>query len=281
MPTLFVFSLSAEMKLSHRMKEVSRETEHSHAAVKWAEEEHYNKMLDQQTSRLDVMSKEQHHIHGNAGIIQKDLVDKAMEDMGEEETEKQLMELYRRSIRESGVNIVPGDTLQFHHRVANYISENPFKILLAGAIPCVGYIFYGRTDKQHLNVAMKIMHTRVFGQFATISLLLGVMGFKEFMDKNGKYITQAEAEARVEEMRMMRQNLQEHLQYKRQQKLTLQEELRKAQEKDMKDTTMNDTNANANVVEKISKKKNKKKKKREKKKSSSQGDKENQSLQAA
>ena len=53
----------------------------------------------------------------------------------------------------------------------------------------------------------KLMHTRVFGQFAVISMLLGLMGFKTYMDNSGKYITQLEADYRVEEMKEMRADL--------------------------------------------------------------------------
>jgi len=51
------------------------------------------------------------------------------------------------------------------------------------------------------------MHTRVFGQFAVISMLLGLMGFKSYMDSTGKFITQAEADNRVNEMKEMREEL--------------------------------------------------------------------------
>ena len=51
------------------------------------------------------------------------------------------------------------------------------------------------------------MHTRVFGQFTVIGMLLGLMGFKAYMDSTGKYITQQEADRRVAEMRRMREDL--------------------------------------------------------------------------
>lgn len=118
-----------------------------------------------------------------------------------------LSELYFQSVEQSGVNIVPGDTLSMHHRVANYVQANPIKSLFVLAAPTVGMIYRGRAGKEHLDFSVKLLHTRVFGQFATLSLLLGVMGFKEFMDSHGRFITQAEADARVEEMKILRQAL--------------------------------------------------------------------------
>ena len=69
------------------------------------------------------------------------------------------------------------------------------------------YIFSGRNDQKHLQLQSKLMHTRVFGQFAVISMLLGLMGFKSYMDSTGKFITQAEADNRVNEMKEMREEL--------------------------------------------------------------------------
>jgi hypothetical protein len=42
---------------------------------------------------------------------------------------------------------------------------------------------------------------------------MGVMGFKEYMDQAGNFITQAEADARVEEMRRVRESLLARLDY--------------------------------------------------------------------
>jgi hypothetical protein len=45
---------------------------------------------------------------------------------------------------------------------------------------------------------------------------MGVMGFKEYMDQTGNFITQAEADARVEEMRRVRQSLLARLDFEQQ-----------------------------------------------------------------
>lgn len=51
------------------------------------------------------------------------------------------------------------------------------------------------------------MHTRIFGQFSVILMLLSLMGFKEYMDRSGKFITEQEADDRVESMRLAREEL--------------------------------------------------------------------------
>merc|ERR1711862_1055470 len=120
-----------------------------------------------------------------------------------------------------------------HHEAANFVAANPLKILASGAVPAVLMIFYGRTGKQHLDFSVKLMHTRVFGQFAAICMLLGVMGFKNFMDSNGKFITEAEAEERVHEMRELRDNLRKRLAIQREKEEQFQENLREAHQHDL------------------------------------------------
>ena len=73
------------------------------------------------------------------------------------------------------------------------------------------------------------MHTRVFGQFALISMLLTLMGYKEYMDTYGKFITQAEADQRVYQMQRMRQDLMARLEHDKQVKVHRDKLLKKAQ----------------------------------------------------
>merc|ERR1712150_38278 len=141
----------------------AHETEHSRKSAKWAEEVH-------QKARKN-----------------------AVTPISEADSEAQLAELYRKSVESSGVRVVPGAKLGVHHQFANYWQESPFKILGFFGVPTVAYIFYGKSGQQHLQFQSMVMHTRVFGQFAVISMLLGLMGFKDYMDRNGKFITEAEA----------------------------------------------------------------------------------------
>lgn len=173
MPALFVFAFTAEEKVVHRMREIAKENQHAHDSVAWAERQLTNQSQDKETQEIH--------------------------------------ELYRRAVYESGVRVVPGNQLSFHHIASNYVQENPFKVLASLAVPGVVWIFYGRTGQEHLTLSMKLMHTRVFGQFATLSALLGVMGFKEFMDRSGKFITEEQAETRVQEMQELRSQMLQRL----------------------------------------------------------------------
>ncbi|GAX17442.1 hypothetical protein FisN_5Hh090 [Fistulifera solaris] len=185
MPALFMFGYTSEHKLSNRMKEIANENRHSADTVLWAE-----RQLQHRATKAAELKEE---FNANA----------------------HLNELYQQSISQSGVRIVPGHELNTYHRAANYAAENPIKVLAGFAIPAVASIFYGRSGKEHLELSSKLMHTRVYGQFATITLLLSVMGFKEFMDRNGKFITEADAMARVEEMHRIRTELMERLHHER------------------------------------------------------------------
>ena len=201
MPPLFVFGLTSEQRLIHRVHIDHQENRHSKETVQWAEKE----LAHRKTQRDDFNET----LH--------------------------LTNLYQQSIEDSGVSIVPGDTLGLHHRMANYAAENPIKVLAGAAVPAVGAILYGNQSKQHLEFSVALLHTRVFGQFTTLALLLGVMGFKEFMDKNGKFITQAEADARVEEMHRVRDQLKARMHHEKEVHDQQQEYLRKAHEEDVQD----------------------------------------------
>mmetsp|Transcript_81455 Transcript_81455/g.236167 ORF Transcript_81455/g.236167 Transcript_81455/m.236167 type:complete len:257 (-) Transcript_81455:118-888(-) len=177
MPALFAFALTSEQKLMHRMHEVAEETEHAIQSVEWADRHQRS---------------------------QKELQDETAK-------QKQLRELYRQSVLNSGVRVV--DELNAYHQMANYVQENPFKVIAGIGVPAVVAIFYGKSGKEHLSLQLKILHTRVFGQFTVVCTLLGVMGLKDMMDKQGKFITQAQVEQRVLEMEKTRSSLLERLEY--------------------------------------------------------------------
>jgi len=81
---------------------------------------------------------------------------------------------------------------------------------------------------------MKLMHTRVFGQFAVITMLLSLMGFKEYMDRSGKFVTETDVQARVAQMQQSRAELLNRLQRDRIEAEKLAEKRRKALEQDVK-----------------------------------------------
>jgi predicted Holliday junction resolvase-like endonuclease len=213
MPALFAFGFASESKLIHRMHEVAAETQHAKDVVEWHDERHQQQLKASSST--------------NASSLQREL-----------ELEATLTKLYRESV-ETGVRVVKGD-LSMHQRALNYFNDNPVKVLLFMGIPTVGYIFYGRSSQEHLSSSMKLMHTRVMGQGATIVILLSLMGFKEYMNKNGKYITEEEAEMRVQEMKRVRAELLTRMEENKQALQHRQEEIQKAHEADVREGHVHD-----------------------------------------
>lgn len=81
-------------------------------------------------------------------------------------------------------------------------------------MPTILYIFSGR--KGNLQLQSKIMHTRIYGQFAVVPMFLTLMGFKTYMDSMGKFISQKEADTRVNEMKDMRADLLRRIEFDKQ-----------------------------------------------------------------
>jgi hypothetical protein len=64
-----------------------------------------------------------------------------------------------------------------------------------------------------VSLQLMILHTRVLGQFTVVCTLLGVMGLKEMMDRQGKFITEGQVEERVLQMESTRNELLDRLEY--------------------------------------------------------------------
>ena len=158
MPALFAFGYTAENRLHEKMVEIAQETQHHTDTVKWAEQQ------QQQQQQHGQQHGQQQH-----GQQEGSSATTATGTVIDHDKEIHLMSLYKHSIEESGVKIVPGNELSLHHRVANYVAANPIKALAVMAVPSVGLILYGRTGKEHLQMSVKILHTRVFGQFTTLA----------------------------------------------------------------------------------------------------------------
>lgn len=224
MPALFMFAFSSETKLLHKMNEIADESEHSKNMMEWSTTNSKN----------------------------KDELQNSTKSIGDSlDADKQITALYKKSVEESGIRLVPGDRLGPHHVFANFWQDHPFKLLGLFGVPTVLYIFKGRNDKQHLKMQSKLMQTRVFGQFAVIAMLLTLMGFKEYMDKYGRYITQADADMRVIQMQRMRQDLMDRLEHDKQVKKYRDDMIRNAHK----------SASNNNDDQKITKKQRKKKRK--------------------
>lgn len=226
MPPLFAFAFGAEQHLVHSMKNMATHAEHSKQMAEWSEEE----ALKKHKKSLQRMSTQK--ILAEPGMIAES--SSSSSSGVDAEHEERILAKFRESVVNSGVRVVPGDSLGVHHRMANFFQENPFKILGAVGVPTVFYIFKGREGQQHLQTQMKIMHTRVFGQFAVITMLLTLMGFKEYMDHSGKYITEADVEGRVALMQQSRGELLMRLQRDRIEAQKIAEKRRMAHDADLK-----------------------------------------------
>lgn len=217
MPPLFMFSLAGEQKINHKMRQMAAEKDHANEVSQWSQK---NMKLSKHDSSSSTSSLINNNVNKNDKTLNPDekrmkilseKLDAKVENMSEEERSKQLVELYRKSVENSGVRIVPGNSLGIHHKFANFWQENPFKMLTALSVPTIAYIFKGKTGQKHLQLQSMIMHTRVYGQGAVLIMLLTLMGFKAYMDSEGSFITENEAQYRILEMKFAREKLLERL----------------------------------------------------------------------
>ena len=81
------------------------------------------------------------------------------------------------------------------------------------------------------------------GQAAAIGFLLSVMGFKDYMDSNGRFISQEQADGRVREMELVRNELLQRLEEEQQRKADARRLLMEAQEKDLRKKQQNSKSA--------------------------------------
>lgn len=229
MPPLFAFAASAENKLVHTIHEKAGRKEHSKQMAEWSREHElyeHGKQL-QRMSTQKILAQPGMRVEGNLTTI-------SQQAGHDEEQEEQILAKFRENVVNSGVRVVSGDSLGVQHKIANFWQENPFKILTAVGVPTVFYIFKGREGQKHLQLQSMLMHTRVFGQFAVLTMLLTLMGFKEYMDRSGKFITEEDVQARVAEMQQSRGELLMRLQRDRMEAEKVAEKRRKAHEADLR-----------------------------------------------
>ncbi|GMH48520.1 hypothetical protein TrRE_jg13635 [Triparma retinervis] len=102
------------------------------------------------------------------------------------------------------IQIVSSPTLSPHHNVSNFLSSNPFEVLLGVGIPTALVILKGQSGNKKIKASQMIMHTRVMGQGFAVVLLLSLMGFKAAVDHFGRFVTQEDADGMVGEERRRR-----------------------------------------------------------------------------
>jgi hypothetical protein len=78
-------------------------------------------------------------------------------------------------------------SMPIHHRVINALSEHPFATIIMTGVPFAGVMLYQQSQKTHLTVSQRVMASRVYAQAGVIVILLSTMGFREYMDKHGRF----------------------------------------------------------------------------------------------
>jgi hypothetical protein len=117
MPALFIFTLTHELKMGHRMKELAEEMEHYIKSVEWA---------DQQLRRQEVAKSKE---------------------------EQDLRAMYRQSVLNSGIYKIDTPELETHRKLATFVQRNPFKCIAGIGLPVVTCIFLERKRGETFVVA--------------------------------------------------------------------------------------------------------------------------------
>lgn len=85
-------------------------------------------------------------------------------------------------------------TLSLPKRLANFVHDYPVRTLFMLGVPGVIGIFASKGGQHELSLSQRLMHTRVIGQFTVLSILLGTMGFHDYMSRHGRYLEPWEEE---------------------------------------------------------------------------------------
>jgi hypothetical protein len=78
-------------------------------------------------------------------------------------------------------------TMPVHHQLLNYVYDHPFQLVAGLGAPLATSILYSQRHNTHLTLSQKIMHSRVFAQAGVLTILLFTMGFREYMDRRGRF----------------------------------------------------------------------------------------------
>lgn len=94
--------------------------------------------------------------------------------------------------------LVEDNSVQFvskmplHHKFINYLYDHPFQLVASLGAPLAATIAFQQRHNHHLSFSQKVMHSRVFAQGGVISILLITMAFREYMDRNGRFLEPGE-----------------------------------------------------------------------------------------
>lgn len=171
MPAMFVFAYSSEQKLHHTLREKSHVKNHSKEMTEWYLQQPQSNVSEHKEAPL------------NSGLLS----------------------IYQQSILDANIRVIPGNTLPIFYQLANFSQQHPFQLIGLIGLPTIFYIFHSRTHQQHLQLQSQIMHTRVYGQFAILTMCLALMGVKSYMDTQGTFITELEAKRLMENMNKLKE----------------------------------------------------------------------------
>mmetsp|Transcript_5374 Transcript_5374/g.8766 ORF Transcript_5374/g.8766 Transcript_5374/m.8766 type:complete len:211 (+) Transcript_5374:61-693(+) len=101
-------------------------------------------------------------------------------------------------------------SMPIHHRAANYMYDHPFYFVAGLGFPFAGAVLRSQLGLGHLTLSQKIMHSRVYAQAGVLTILLVTMGFREYMDRRGRFPEpKGDDEQEEEEKRLEKIPLQE------------------------------------------------------------------------
>ena len=78
-------------------------------------------------------------------------------------------------------------SMPVHHRAANFLYDHPFGLIGGFGAPLAAYILKTQLALKHITLSQRIMHSRVFAQGSILTMGMGIMAFREFMNKRGRY----------------------------------------------------------------------------------------------
>lgn len=77
--------------------------------------------------------------------------------------------------------------IPFHHWVMNRVYDHPWVTMTVLGAPLAGLILNTQLKLKHLTLSQRIMHTRVFAQAGILTIALTTLGFREYMERNGRF----------------------------------------------------------------------------------------------
>ena len=115
MPPFFAFVAGAEHNLVHNMQKMASTAEHTKQMADWSQQHE----LDEHRKHLQRMTTQK--ILGLPGMT----ADGDISKRSDADFENRIQAKFRESVVNSGVRVVPGESLGFHHKIANFWQEKP------------------------------------------------------------------------------------------------------------------------------------------------------------